>query len=251
MYIILFVILLLIGISGYKVYDYLKEQNEAQKSITQLSNKAVTLSETTKSDGEYMHKEAEAVPPPCPITVDFEALRKENNDIIAWLYLPDTVINYPVLQADDNEYYVRRLTNGYWNIAGSIFADCRNASDFSDPNTVIYGHNMTNDTMFGTLMDYRSQEYYDAHPYMYIITPEKKYRLELLTGFVTLADSEVYSFPQTAEETEEKLLAWLEASDFEPAFEYTRGSKLATLSTCAENYGNKRYVVIGALKETE
>lgn len=252
LFIILFFILLLICVSGYKVYDYFKAQKESEKSIEHLSQIAVTQAAPEKENlPEKEDTVVEPYPPSCPIDVDFDALHKENKDIIAWIHLPDTVISYPILQADDNEYYVRRLTNGYWNIAGSIFMDCRNDKAFADPNSIIYGHNMTNNTMFGTLMDYASQEYYDEHPYMFVVTPEKKYILELLCGFVTLADSEVYSFPQTVEETTEKLKGWMEASDFKTQFEYEEGLPLVTLSTCAEDYGNKRYVVVGALRKSE
>ena len=252
LFIILFLILLLICVSGYKVYDYFKAQKESENSIDHLSQIAVTQA---VPEEEILPEQEDRVeqpyPPASPIKVDFDALHKENKDIIAWLHLPDTVISYPVLQADDNEYYVRRLTNGYWNIAGSIFMDCRNDSAFSDPNSIIYGHNMTNNTMFGTLMDYASQEYYDEHPYMFVITPQKSYVLELLCGFVTLADSEVYAFPQTEEETAQKLAQWMEISDFITRFEYEAGLPLVTLSTCAEDYGNKRYVVVGALRQIE
>ena len=79
-----------------------------------------------------------------PIIVDFEVLQTENKDIIAWLHCPDTKINYPVAQSEDNSYYLRRLLDGSWNTAGTIFMDYRNSADFSDRHTVIYGHNMKN-----------------------------------------------------------------------------------------------------------
>lgn len=84
--------------------------------------------------------------------------------MLAWLYCPDTVINYPVVQSDDNEYYLRRLMDGSSNTAGTLFADYRCSPDFSDPHTVIYGHNMKNDTMFGILPEYGAQEFYEPHP---------------------------------------------------------------------------------------
>ncbi len=102
-----------------------------------------------------------------PITVDFEALRKENGDVVGWLYCEDTPINYPIVQSEDNDYYLRRLLDSTWNIAGTIFMDYRNAPDFSDWNTIIYGHNMNNDSMFGTLQDYKKQAYYEEHPVLY------------------------------------------------------------------------------------
>lgn len=254
LYILLGIILIVFGFSAYKVLDYLIAQKQSEENVSFLSDIAITKIEEIPEDNveeieTSFPEEVKNTPPPCPISVDFEALKKQNKDIIAWIYSPDTVINYPIVQGGDNQYYVKRLTNRKWNVAGSLFLDFRNSSDFSDKNSVIYGHNMTNNTMFGTIMDYSSQDYYDKHPYMYIITPEKNYCLELLTGFITKSHSRVYEFPQSDEEKEKDVSTWLEKSDFSPKFEYENDSRLVTLSTCAEAYGSKRYVLIGALKE--
>lgn len=130
-------------------------------------NKATKSTDTQVAD-EESDTPKEAFPQETPkevafIVVDFEELWKENGDVVGWLYCPDTVINYPVVQGDDNDYYLRRLLDGSNNIAGTLFIDARNKGDFSDWNTVVYGHNMRNDTMFGTLTEYASQEYYCSH----------------------------------------------------------------------------------------
>ena len=104
-------------------------------------------------------------------TVDFDALRETGPDIIGWLTLPDTAINYPVTQADDNEYYLHHLYDGTYNKTGCLFADYENQEDFSDRNTIIYGHNMRDGSMFATLNEYDEQSYFDGHPKMYLVTP--------------------------------------------------------------------------------
>ncbi len=256
LYILLGITLIVFVFSAYKVLNYLVAQKQSKENVSFLSDIAITkIAEISEDNVEEIEnsfpEEAKNTVPPCPISVDFEALKKQNEDIIAWIYSPDTVINYPIVQGSDNQYYVKRLTNRKWNVGGSLFLDFRNKSDFSDKNSVIYGHNMTNNTMFGTIMDYASQDYYDKHPYMYIITPEKTYCLELLTGFITKSHSRVYEFPQSDEAKEKDVATWLEKSDFTSKFEYESDSRLVTLSTCAEAYGSKRYVLIGALKETE
>ena len=126
-----------------------------------------------------------------PIRVDFDALREKNDDVVAWIYCPDTPINYPVVQAADNEAYLHRLLDGSKNSAGTLFMDFRNSSDFSDWNSVIYGHNMKNGSMFGTLMDYKTQSYFDAHPKVFLLTPEQDYVVKIVAGFVTPADAEI------------------------------------------------------------
>ena len=108
-----------------------------------------------------------------PIQVDFDALFAKSQDIIGWLYCPDTPINYPVVQAADNEYYLHRLLDDRNNSGGTLFVDYRNSSDLSDWNSIIYGHNMRNDSMFGSLTDYKSQSYFDAHPEIFLLTPER------------------------------------------------------------------------------
>ena len=95
-------------------------------------------------------------------------------EIIGWIYSDGTPINYPIVQTTNNEYYLRRLIDGTYNQAGSIFMDYKNSSDFSDYNTIIYGHNMKNDSMFGTLTSYESQDYYNEHKEMYLYSENKK-----------------------------------------------------------------------------
>lgn len=104
--------------------------------------------------------------------MDFAALEGVNSDIVAWLYGADTGLNYPIVQAEDNDYYLYRLLDGTWNKNGTIFMDYVNRSDFSDQNTLVYGHHMKSGAMFGALVQYKKQEFYDAHPYLYLYTPQ-------------------------------------------------------------------------------
>lgn len=116
--------------------------------------------------------------------VDFEALRETGPDIIGWLTLPDTPVNYPVTQADDNEYYLHHLYDGTYNKVGCLFADYENKADFSDRNTIIYGHNMRDGSMFAALNEYDEQSYFDTHKQMYLVTPEGGYLCEIFAAFV-------------------------------------------------------------------
>lgn len=135
--------------------------------IARTSNQTEYKRQAQSSKGRYLSPTRKTAIKPvsetAPIKVDFERLQEENKDIIAWLYCPDTEINYPVVQSKDNEYYLRRLLDGTWNIAGTLFMDYRNAADCSDLHTIIYGHNMKNNTMFGSLPKYSKQEYYEEH----------------------------------------------------------------------------------------
>lgn len=184
-----------------------------------------------------------------PIRIDFEALLRENADIVAWIYCPDTPINYPVVQSEDNSYYLRKAVNGTRNSAGTLFLDHRNADDFSDVNSVIYGHNMRNDSMFGTLTEYKDQEYYEQHPVIYLLTPENDYKVELFAGYTTPSDSAIYDIPMLNGKTAEEIMGSLASSTFTAETVPESGDHVLTLSTCSYEYDNARYVVTGVLKK--
>jgi sortase B len=235
----LFVLLLgVFCVSAYQLYQYWREGQENQKVTDRLFSQAVTVEEQTEDTSSAV-----------PISVDFDQLKKENQDIVAWLYCPDTIINYPVLQAEDNSYYLHRLADGSDNKAGSLFMDCRNQEDCSDWDTVIYGHHMKDKSMFGTLVNYREQEYYDQHPVLYLFTPEKEYEIDLVAGFVTEADSEVYTLPQSQEELDDLLTQAKEVSTFLSDVEVLPEERIVTLSTCSYEYEDARFVVLGVLRE--
>ena len=115
--------------------------------------------------------------------LDLEALRQTNRRVLGWICIPDSPVDYPLLQVDSNSEYLRRAWDGTPNRAGCIFLECRNSADFSDFNTIIYGHYMRNAAMFGSLHDYGSQEYRDAHPYIYIATDERVLCYEVFAAY--------------------------------------------------------------------
>ena len=104
------------------------------------------------------------------------------------------------MQSDDNDYYIRRLPDGTYNTAGSLFADYRSGEIGETNNYIIYGHNMKNGTMFSSLTKYKSQSYYDEHQVMYLYTPEVDYKIELIAGFVIKPTGEIYKTEQTIEQ---------------------------------------------------
>ena len=241
--IILLVICLCVFIfSAYNIYKYLSEENANKKLNNELMEKAII---ETPNDNNDNTQENEDI---LPISVDFSVLKQENEDIVGWLYLENSPINYPVVQSNDNDYYLRRLVNGEYNIAGSLFMDYRNDSNLEDNNTIIYGHNMKNNTMFGSLQEYKNQNYYDNHKVMYYFTPEKNYIIELFTGYTISVESDIYDLSIIDSSKLEELIS---KSDFESNTKVTEEDKIITLSTCAYEYDGARYVVMGVLKEIE
>jgi len=127
-----------------------------------------------------------------PIRIDFERLCAKNPDVIGWIYCPGTVINYPVLQGKTNDDYLHHDYTGDYNINGSIFVDSGNAAGFADSNTIIYGHHMNSGSMFASLVKWESQEYYEDHPIMWLLTPTQDYKIVLFSGHHVNAYSTMY-----------------------------------------------------------
>ena len=127
--------------------------------------------------------------------------------------------------------------------------DYRNNKDFTDLNTIIYGHNMRNNSMFGTLDEYESQAYYDKHPIIYILTPSQKYEIELVAGIVVSDSSSIYSMVQTQDDLKSLYDTVVEKSTFETNLSLEDGDRLVTLSTCSDEGDAARYVVMGKINE--
>ena len=185
-----------------------------------------------------------------PIEVDWDALRAANSEVVGWIFVDALEkVSYPVCRGDDNDYYLHHTFRREEVFAGAIFMDCRNSADFSDPNTVIYGHNMKNKTMFGSLDDYRKTGYYEKHPVMYYLTPEKAYKLEIYSGFITEAGSYAYTFEHTEKSMADFINKIKRKSTFKSEVKYQEGDRILTLSTCSYETEDSRYVVVGILKE--
>lgn len=184
--------------------------------------------------------------------IDFPTLLAEGPDVKAWLQIPDTVINYPVTQSDDDSYYLTHLYNMKSGKAGSLFIEAQNKSDFSDPNTIIYGHSMKNGSMFAYLLRFHNQDYFDSHSYGYLITPEEDYKLVFFAAFTAQPGETGNSSPWKISFTDsEEYASWLDnmksRSDVSSDIQVSAGDRTVTLSTCSQK-GKKRYVVIGKIE---
>jgi sortase B len=181
--------------------------------------------------------------------INFETLKSFSNNAAAWLYSPNTLIDYPVMKADDYSYYLTHLPDGRKNGGGSLFIDYNCASDFSGKLTVIYGHHMKNGTMFGSLLKYKEKGYYEKHPFMYLYTEQTNYRIDILYGCVIDAGQwreQAYIY----EENLESLLTYAaDNTTFKNNLLYTEEDKVIVLSTCSYEFDNARYIVIGILRE--
>ncbi|MBQ6720030.1 MAG: class B sortase [Oscillospiraceae bacterium] len=174
---------------------------------------------------------------------DLDALRKVNEDILGWIHIPSSKIDYPLLQGEDNEYYLKRTWKGHRNPVGSIFLECRNNPDFTDWHTIIYGHNMSDGSMFATLHRYKKQDYWEKHPYIYIVTDAGVLRYEVFSTYTAKVDSKTYGLSFRQMETREEFLAMtLEKSQIDTGIVPAVTDQILTLSTCGGGDESRRVV---------
>lgn len=224
------------------ISDYIKNEQIYDELLTRHLTDPSPAPDTVPPDSE----------PDIWPTVDFDALQAINPDIVAWLICEDTRINYPVVQGNGNEYYLKHLFDGTRNSAGCLFVDSGNTPGFVNPNTVIYGHHMKDKSMFASLTEYKTQAFYETHPQMILLTPEGNYTIELFAGFVTNVNADGWK-PKFADNTEFE--EWIQKTRSRSAFasdiEVSVSDRLVTLSTCSYEFNNARYVVVGKLIPTE
>ncbi|MCI8530289.1 MAG: class B sortase [Lachnospiraceae bacterium] len=181
--------------------------------------------------------------------VDFPSLKAQSSDCVGWIYSPQTAINYPLVKGADNDFYQSHMFNGTANKCGAIFLDCLNAGDLSDQNTLVYGHHMKNGSMFASIVGYAQQDYYEAHPAYWVVTPDQNYQVSIFSAFLTDTESDVWQMSFASTDAFGK---WLDTmtrrsfikSDVVP----TVNDRVITLSTCSYETENARFVVMGILQ---
>lgn len=240
------IIVLLVGVMLFSAFMIVKTMAQYSKAddIYENLQREFVVPKPESSDSDYTENGAETVET-APVVIDFDSLLKRNSDIVGWLYSPDTPINYPVVQGRDNNQYLRADLNGDYLSSGTLFADYRNAELGEDTNYIVYGHNMKNGTMFGSLVKYKKQSYYDEHPVLYYLTPGGEYKIELYAGLVVKPESVIYSPNPTETEVADFIAYAKEHSTFNSDVELTQNDILITLSTCSYEYTDARYIVIG------
>ena len=176
--------------------------------------------------------------------MDFSALRQQNPDVLGWILIPGTRVSYPVVQGTDNSYYLDHTWRGGKNSVGAIFMDYRNSGDLSDFNTIIYGHRMNNRSMFGTLSQYKSRSYWQAHPYVYLTDDSGTHRYEIFAAGEVSVDSDVYRLGLRSDSSRQSFLdSCLALSALNTGVTPHTYDKVLTLTTCTGNGHATRWVV--------
>jgi len=184
--------------------------------------------------------------------LDLSALQKVNKDVMGWIIIPGAGISYPLMDGDDNSYYLNRTWDKQWNTTGSIFLEKECSNKLSEFNTIIYGHNMRNTTMFSNLKKYVKKSYWADAPYVYIATEKGVYRYDIFAAYEVEVEGHTF-WIDIKEESHKQMFIdrSLEMSEIDTGIVPAVSDKILTLSTCTGNGHEKRMVVQAVLAGEE
>lgn len=242
-------VLLIAGSGGYILFKNISNQKSSEKYDSLASSYAKLPDSTAGQTGDEK-SQGKANP------IDFASLKSENPDIYSWITVPGTEVNYPVLQSDKNDnFYIDHGVDKQPSFAGAIYSQFCNHLDYSDRVTVLYGHNMADNSMFASLHSFEDADFFDSHGDMTIYTPDRQLDYTIVSAFVfddvhimncyDFSKDEVYrDFLDTV------LNPHTISGNVRKGVQLEVDDRLVILSTCL-NYGEGRYLVVGKLtKET-
>lgn len=232
---------------GDMLYDEIKKQVFQVDEVEFLQQEDSSSQKQDKDSEDASTQKEEKLP---DFSVDFNKLNEINEDIKGWLWIPNTEISYPLLQGEDNEEYLHKTYDNQTSILGSIFLDTRCSFKMDDLHTIIYGHNMKNGSMFGSLKQYGDEKFYKTHKYIYIFQKEKVLKYKVISAYTTSAASDAYQLEFTDNQQYIKYLEMIRKyASYETGTPLTEKNNIITLSTCTANE-NSRFVVHGQLLHT-
>ncbi|MDY4836884.1 MAG: class B sortase [Lachnospiraceae bacterium] len=230
-------------------YDSLRQYASEEVSTTDTAEKVndikpIELEEAEERKELKSNENREDFP---EMEVDFKALREKNPDTVGWLYVGSCGISYPIVQGEDNDYYMHHTFEGTVNSSGAIIMDYRDDKYLKDWNTFIYGHNMKNGSMFGSLKKLLNDEtLYDSDPYIYVYLPGYIYRYKIFSYYKDKPDSKMYWTADTLQEYRQYIRDALSLSVRDLGVETSEENNMVTLVTCSgSGTGKMRFFVHG------
>lgn len=250
---------LLLIISAWQVISILRSYQAGKDSYDSLAQyvsvtaPADTAEATTGPTEEAAQAQATSATEPDDTVwpqVEFAQLAQINPDIVGWIFIEGTNINYPVVQGTDNDYYLKHLFDGTENRSGCIFLDKDCSADFSDPHSIIYGHHLKDKTMFTGLMQYKQQSFFDEHPVVLIVTPSHRYRIRLFSGYVCGTWANAWEMDFSSSSFADWLADIAAQSGFTSPVSPAEDDLIVTLSTCTYEFDNAKYVLHGFIEKS-
>jgi len=235
------------------LYDQNKKDNTEDATVE--TEEIVAEEEVENSEEATEETVVSSAYEGCP--VDFDGMWEVNKDVYAWITVPGTVIDYPILQhATDNTYYLNYNIDGSYGYPGCIYTENLNSKDFTDNNTVIYGHNMKNGTMFAGLHKFEDADFFNEHKQVLIYTPEREYDYTIFAAYIYDDRHLMYSFNFADEQVYATYLEDIQNMRSMNALiredvTVTAEDKIITLVTCIGNQPSKRLLVQAVLNQDE
>lgn len=217
-----------------------------------IKNETSDVEQFIKTDKDPMQDPAESGEDPSEnqtFTVDWEAMKAQNQHIVGWIMVPGTNISYPVVQGDDNVYYLDHSIKGENIRQGSIFLDADAPSDFSADNSLVYGHSVDIGGMFTDLRKFEDKAFFDSHPYFWLLTPEQNYKAEIFT--LALINDAGAAYTTDFGDYEETVVDTMVQEALYSRDVERSNRKMISLSTCNLDYGyhsDQRIVLTAVLK---
>ena len=241
--------------SAWKLLDISAEYRRGEKEYERLEQYVQipeTVPATTQSKTEDSTEPAETQPAGTVWPkVDFAALQMINPDVVGWIYIEGTNVNYPIVQAKDNDYYQYRRISGEHNSSGSIFLDAKASELFQSRNNPLYGHNMKNGSMFADIPDYVDQEFYEQHPEALLLTPQGNYKVKIFSCYITDAWDNSWQIAFNGSEYGQWLNELQRRSYLATDVHPTEADRVLTFSTCTYETEDARLLVHGIIEESE
>lgn len=226
-----------IGVDEYKELQELAESERVTNGMDDSKTSNKTLGDEFGDVSlDLAEQETEIVFEEMENPIDFDSLLAINKDVIGWLEMGAIGISYPVAQAEDNDFYLHQTIQKTYNFAGSIFMECLNSPNFGDRNSILYGHNMQNGSMFGMLSRYRDQAVYDKDPTFWIYTPDFIYQYEIFACSEVELSNDCYQISFLSKDSFEKFIEKMVAqSAVKYGVPVESTDMVLTLSTCTGN----------------
>lgn len=183
--------------------------------------------------------------------INLDALREVNPNVIGWICLPGTPINYPIVKGEDNSYYLSHTWDDRPSGHGSIFQEATCSADWEDFHTILYGHNMNDGSMFAGLHNYYSQYWINTYPYVYLVTDEGVLRYEIFSSYLAKTDSLAFGLGFSEELKTQFLQEAVEYSEVICGITPAVTDRILTLSTCTGWTYDSRRIVVARLAMVE
>lgn len=230
-------------------HSYAADQESESENLDALENDTALQNISGREVRTVIENGEEKTLPVMKNPINFSQLLSVNSDIVGWLRIRALDISYPVVQGEDNDFYLHRTFEKTDNFAGCLFVNSYNMGDFTDQNTIIYGHNMKNGSMFGKLKNFNDPEVFKKSRYFWIFTPEFIYQYRIFSASVVDKTGLTYQISFTDDEFEEFVSRAYSASVVDnQGVTVTKEDRIVTLSTCTGDDAT-RFVVMGKLAQ--